>query len=180
VPDEKALRKPGFMDGARVTLGDGQEWSIPAGVLTLDDSKQGVGPFLSASEIELLCGSEIGHAVDFVGVLVGLAGRMLGVNYDLTDADLAVLLEYDCDAEWSIAMWRDVFSAIRFGDRERTYFEWLNAVLHANGIDPEGRTLKSAADLANLFVRQGRAIPAGEWVHDAIRKREDKALEGLF
>ena len=27
--DEKALRKPGFSEGYRVTLADGQEWTLP-------------------------------------------------------------------------------------------------------------------------------------------------------
>ncbi|MDR3621553.1 MAG: hypothetical protein P4L85_19535 [Paludisphaera borealis] len=169
--NEKALRKPGFAEGTRVTLADGQEWMIPPGWFRADGGADGTTRELTDVEVELLCGAEEDRPYEFVDVLVGLAGRLLSHNYRLTTADFATLLEFDGREEWSLSMWREIVKAIRGAD-ERTYARWLSMTLKINGISPVGLALRDASAIANSLVTQGKAVPASQWVDDAIAKCE--------
>lgn len=176
--DEKALRRPGFVEGTRVTLGDGQQWTVPWGVLALDGTPGGVGLVLTDDEVDLLSGAAERQPLGFLGSVVPLAARLLRVNYDLAPADLALLLEYD-DSPPSVEMWKSVVEAIS-GPGERSYARWLKVVLEANGVERRGLSLGNAYSIANGLVSRGLAPPASHWVDDAIAKRREVALESLF
>lgn len=124
--DEKALRKPEFVEGIRVRLGDGQEWSFPKPRLRLVPGRAEDGSF------ELKNRPTFGEhrQADLAAVLAGpkedaddglfnwlqarirlVCGLMLD-NYNLEDADLEVLLPYEFGDESITEMWNDIHAAI--------------------------------------------------------------------
>jgi hypothetical protein len=82
--DEQALRRPDFVEGRRILLANGQEWSFP------DDS-----PFHDAEHIALL--RAIGESEDQADRLRGelaLTILLLSRNYDLSAADYQAILDF--------------------------------------------------------------------------------------
>lgn len=177
--DEKALRRPGFIGGTRVTLGDGRKWSMPVGLFSTGGPGDGTDQTLTDDEVELLCGSEFDAPLGFIGTLVTLAGRMLRLNYNLASSDLAGLLTYDDSSEGSAKMWRDVFLAIK-GGGSGSYSAWLRDALAANGIESKGMPVPTAVNIACGLARQGRAIPASNVVIDAINKKRAREFDQMF
>lgn len=116
--DEQALRRPEFADGHRLTLGDGQEWTIPEPTIRLypvvaDDGsiEVGGGPSFGADLDRLMDATIGGGDVDDFERLrlqFRLAVALLGRNYDLAADDYRILLSYAPADPESSAMWRRI------------------------------------------------------------------------
>jgi hypothetical protein len=119
--DEKARRKAEFVEGYPVMLADGQEWWMPKpkfrfkpkfvnGRVEMTGGAT-FGPE-SDSELEILYGVVDAEAGEFLRVKFALAVRLLRVNYELTDdevADLVVLEPGDAASE---ARWEAMTNAL--------------------------------------------------------------------
>ncbi|MFO0892152.1 MAG: hypothetical protein U0790_23815 [Isosphaeraceae bacterium] len=114
--DERAARRPGFREGPRVALGDGQEWSFPRPWLRLypvrgDDGKLSVGggPGYGPDYDELvdqLIDCDPNDTSGRLALQFRMAACLLLRNYDLADRDLRRLLAVDladpaCEARWA-------------------------------------------------------------------------------
>lgn len=128
--DEQALRKPGFVEGARVVLGDGQEWSIPRPRLRLVPSRTPDGdialkslPKVAAhrqADMDAMLesgersadGDENGF-VDWLLARARLATGLLLDNYELDDAALAVLLPVEFGDDANADMWAEIDGVLR-------------------------------------------------------------------
>jgi len=100
--DEKALRKPTFIDGHKVTLADGQAWTFPRPRIRLRP-KIGVdgrvdiggGPSFGPEyddQLDVLFGAVDAEPVERLRVKFEVAVRLLRSNYDLTDRDVGELI----------------------------------------------------------------------------------------
>jgi hypothetical protein len=131
--DEVALRKPGWAEGNRVRLGDGQEWSFPRPRIRMvpragDDGRITAGVKAAASlgtEFEgwfdILMGVKESDALEEWEAKFGAAAKLLMLNYDLTVADLGDLLYWESGDPGSDARWFEIERAIRgVPPKERT------------------------------------------------------------
>jgi len=101
VLDEKALRKPAFSEGHKVTLADGQEWTFPKPRVRLKpkivDGKVEVGGGPSFGReyddsLDVLFGAVDAEPVERLRIKFEMAVRLLRANYELADADLGELI----------------------------------------------------------------------------------------
>jgi len=99
--DEKALRKPGFTEGHKVTLADGQEWTFPRPRIRLKprivDGKVeiGGGPSFGPEyddQLDALFGAVEVDPVERLRVKFEMAVRLLSANYDLKHEDYSELI----------------------------------------------------------------------------------------
>lgn len=125
--DEKALRRPTWVEGVPVTLWDGQVWHLPRPTLAgfyPRRSKDGLveaqvgysfGPDYDYLLDEVLDATEVQEQV---GALMAVAAHLLITNYDLPDEALPRLLYYAFDGqprrEDNRAMW-EAIQAVAFG-----------------------------------------------------------------
>jgi hypothetical protein len=114
--DERALRRPGFSEGPRIVLGDGQGWTLPRPWLRLYPVRASDGGFT--------LGGGLGYGADFddlvdrlvdcepddiparLALQFQMAACLLCRNYDLADRDLRRLLAIDladpaCEDRWA-------------------------------------------------------------------------------
>lgn len=128
--DEIALRKPGFLEGHRIRLGDGQEWSFPAPRLRLVPRAGDGGRII----VGIAPTTELGPDFErWFGVLMGVmpsdpmeefearfgaAATLLQRNYELAVDDLASLIYYDRGEPECIERWAEIERVI-VGDREK-------------------------------------------------------------
>lgn len=99
--DERALRKPGFQEGYRVKLADGQEWAFPKPRMvfkpkivngTIDfDGGPSFGPEFD-DKLEVLLGVREATPVERLRIKFEMAVRLLKANYDLRDEDFGELI----------------------------------------------------------------------------------------
>ena len=119
--DEKALRRPGFTEGHRVMLADGQEWTFPRPMVRFFPAK--------AAE-KVVMGAEYGHDAEYetlrdelievdatdvynaTRLQVQIAGLLLLANYDLDNKQLRALLPLIPDDDANDAMWGDLIPVI--------------------------------------------------------------------
>ncbi len=119
--DEAALRKPGFSDGHKVTLADGQEWTLPRPKMRFKpkivDGRVEVGggatfgPEYDES-MEILFGVVEVEPVERLRVKFELAVRLLRANYELTDDDVSALIVLEPDDPASDDRWEQLTRAI--------------------------------------------------------------------
>lgn len=116
--DEKSLRKPGFTEGTRVRLADGQEWTFPKPWLRLYPARDADGKFYAAGGMSF--GAEYEEKFDELiecpdddlyrklCLQVELAASLLASNYELTDGDLRRLLPIDSTVDGCKEMWEAI------------------------------------------------------------------------
>lgn len=116
--DEKSLRRPSWVEGDWVTLGDGQAWCLPRPRLRLVPVVGQDGQVSVQSKASY--GAEINRTLDeimdnesddpMVGLLaqVRLTAVILSHQYQLTSRDLAQLVTLEFDDEGSMLMWRRI------------------------------------------------------------------------
>lgn len=121
--DEIALRKPGFREGLRVRLADGQEWALPpllfesfpevdaTGTVVLRDSVPTYGPEHDRDLDVLLSVGDVDPDEHFRASTV-LAANLLRSNYELTSGDLRSLLVWRSDGS-TTEMWADVIAGLQ-------------------------------------------------------------------
>jgi hypothetical protein len=115
--NEVALRQPTFRGGIPLTLGDGQEWTIPKPVVRFglsfdegDDSPTfrrkdlGFGP----DYMEVLQSFYDTEGVEQLNVAARMVCRVLKVNYALDNEALATLLPYVPNDDANQAIWGEL------------------------------------------------------------------------
>lgn len=119
--DEKARRKPEFVEGYSITLADGQTWYMPKPRFRFKpkfvEGKVEIaagatfGPE-SDAEVDVLYGVVDVEGSEFLRVKLALAVRLLRANYDLTDDDLIDLLVLEPGDPASDARWEGISNAL--------------------------------------------------------------------
>ena len=119
--DEKALRKPGFSDGHRVVLADGQEWTLPKPRIrfkprVVDGRVEiGGGPSFGPEfddKLDILFGVAEAEPAERLRVKFEVAVRLLATNYDLTPANYADLIVLEPGDPASDERWEQLCDAI--------------------------------------------------------------------
>jgi hypothetical protein len=119
--DEKALRKPGFSEGHKVTLADGQEWTLPKPKICfrpqIVDGKVeiGGGPSFGPEfdrELDVLFGVVDTDPIERLRVKFEMAVRLLSANYDLKPENYSELIVLEPGNEASDLRWEQLTDAI--------------------------------------------------------------------
>ena len=115
--NERDCRRPEFAGGTPITLGDGQEWTLPRPRLSLvpevvegrvrfaDKMRHGFGPEYD-DLVDAFVESEEG--LPQMNALLALAANLLLANYDLNPASLVELLPRRLGDEANTEMWRTI------------------------------------------------------------------------
>ena len=120
--DEKALRKDGFQDGARIVLGDGQEWSIPEYVYVFipeydNDGRIVAGGRASFGEVDadldIWLGSADVDPYERISAMMRVACHLIMRNYELDIAALQVLLPRNSSDPANRDMWAALTRAVQ-------------------------------------------------------------------
>lgn len=101
--DEQSRRRPGWRDGAKIELADGQEWTFPRPRVRYVPSdhergfevRSGFGPEYDATIVAYDEAVERGDWPGMVGGQMKIAAFLLRLNYDLTTAELQRLLQFE-------------------------------------------------------------------------------------
>jgi len=121
--NERESRKPGFSEGAKVVLADGQEWTLPKPRLVFFPARGDDGKYLT--RMRLSYGREYdpvfadafraeseGDEEAVVSAKMTLACMLLCSNYELDGDDLAGLLEIHPEDADSVAWWTALNDAV--------------------------------------------------------------------
>jgi hypothetical protein len=119
--DEQALRKPGFTEGYKVALADGQEWTFPRPRIRLKpkivDGKVeiGGGPSFGPEyddQLDVLFGAAEVDPVERLRVKFEMAVRLLAANYDLKPEDCAELIVLEPGEPASEERWEQLSNVL--------------------------------------------------------------------
>lgn len=120
--DEVALRKPGFQEGIKVKLCDGQEWTFPKVRLRLVPKINTEGDIKLetkrdyATDVQKFLEYEVDDEnfdfMDWMTRRFAAAAKLLLVNYDLTGQQLAEVLYWEADSDESDDRWKLVDHAV--------------------------------------------------------------------
>ncbi len=119
--DEQSLRKPGFSEGYKVTLADGQEWTLPKPRIRfkprLVDGRVevGGGPSFGPEfddKFDILFGVTQADPVERLRVKFEVAVGLLGTNYNLEPEDFSELIVLEPDDPVSDERWEQLCNAI--------------------------------------------------------------------
>lgn len=123
--DEAALRKPEFMDGVKIKLGDGQEWMFRRPRIRLapkrgEDGSLTAGLKVAPGQAEVLekCFEAMWNlsnetVVDTWSLRFGAASALLLANYSLTDDDIAELIYWDSEEPECFDRWELIDDLLR-------------------------------------------------------------------
>jgi hypothetical protein len=173
---ENERRKPGAR-GRLVKLADGGPWLLaepsfrptPAGLTQPD-----VDPEIERFHEQIILGDDV-SLVDVLAV----ARTLLLVNYNLTDDEVADLLEVEGGPE-AESLARAVLESL-FGpdDRVRSYVDWVRASLLANGLALSEIPASAINDVLTILMATNRTVPPSQFI-DACRAARDRdSLERL-
>ncbi len=164
-PIEHQRRKPGARGGL-VWLADGRPWLLaePAfrpgpGRLTTPD----VDAVIDRFHEQIVLGEDVSLAD-----VQAAARSLLLANYELSDDELADLLEVAPGAE-AEELARAVLETL-FGpdSRIRGYIDWVRASLLANGLAPAEIPASAINDVLTILMATNRTVPPAQFV-DACR-----------
>jgi hypothetical protein len=119
--DEKSLRKPAFSAGVKITLADGQEWTLPKPRIRFKprivDGKVeiGGGPSFGPEfddKLDILFGVTEADPSELLRIKFELAVRLLAVNYDLKPENFGELIVLEPDDPASDERWEQLCDAI--------------------------------------------------------------------
>jgi hypothetical protein len=119
--DEQALRKPGFTEGHKVTLADGQEWTFPRPRIRLKPKivngkvEIGGGPSFGPEyddQLDILFGAVEVEPVERLRVKFEMAVRLLSANYDLKAEDYAELIVLEPGEPASDERWEQLSNVL--------------------------------------------------------------------
>ena len=120
--DEVALRKPGFREGYRVKLGDGQEWSFPRPLLHFFPAITDDGDVVLAAQHthdrryrelrDELVETDGEDRYNQMRIQVCIAAHLLLANYDLDSRTLRELLPVVEDDAANDEMWGGLIEVI--------------------------------------------------------------------
>jgi hypothetical protein len=116
--DERALRKPGFSDGHKVALADGQEWTFPKPRIRFRPRigpdgrvEVGGGPSFGPEydgQLDVLFGVTEAEPFERLRVKFEVAVRLLRGNYELTDDQVGELLVMEPGDPASDERWEEL------------------------------------------------------------------------
>ena len=119
--DEKALRRPGFSEGYKVVLADGQEWTLPKPRIRFKPRivegrvEIGGGPCFGPEfddRLDILFGITEAEPAERLRVKFEVAVRLLAANYNLTPANFAELIVLEPGDSASDERWEQLSNAI--------------------------------------------------------------------
>ena len=185
--DERALRKPGFREGRRIKLADGQEWSIPKPRLIFkpkitSDGKVDFGGGANFGpefddQMDILLGAREAEPTERLRVKFEVAVRLLASNYNLAPDDFAELLVLEVGEPDSDARWDALTSAD--GHRPKTLARYLRLCARMAGETVE-IDLEDAIGIASFLVATGQVPPVSRWVDAIIDEDRANAMEAFF
>ena len=175
-PIEHARRKPGAR-GRPVRLADGQPWLLaepiyrprPEG-LTTPDVDAAIEQFYE----RIVLGEEIA-----LSDVLAAARSLIRANYELTDAEVAALVEVDAGPE-AEALARAVLDSLFGPDQEtRGYVDWVRASLLANGLSASEIPASALNDVLSILMATNRTVPPARFV-DACRAALEREARELL
>jgi hypothetical protein len=119
--DEKSLRTPGFTEGVKVTLADGQEWTLPKPRIRFKPRivdgrvEIGGGPSFGPEfddKLDILFGITQADPAERLRVKFEVAVRLLATNYNLEPDNFAELIELEPGDPVSDERWEQLCNAI--------------------------------------------------------------------
>ncbi len=119
--DEKALRKPGFTEGHKIALADGQEWTFPRPRIRLKPKivdgrvEVGGGPSFGPEyddQLDAHFGAVEGDPVERVRVKFEMAVRLLSANYELEPENFAELIVLEPGEPASDERWEQLSNVL--------------------------------------------------------------------
>jgi hypothetical protein len=119
--DEKALRRPGFTEGHKITLADGQEWTFPKPRIRLKPKivdgrvEIGGGPSFGPEydeEFDTLFGAADVDPIERLRVKFAMAVRLLSANYGLKPEDYAELIVLEPGEPTSDKRWEQLSNVL--------------------------------------------------------------------
>ena len=119
--DEQCLRKPGFVEGNKVTLADGQEWMLPKPRLRFKPAiidgrvEIGGGPSFGPEfddKLDILFGVTDSDPSERLRIKFELAVKLLAANYDLQPDDFAELIVLEPGNPASDERWEQLSNAL--------------------------------------------------------------------
>lgn len=123
--DEVALRSSDFLEGIRIKLGDGQEWSFRRPRIRLVPTRGESGFFVSKMKpapgqgkileeaFEAMWNLTDKAGLDMWNLRFGAAVELLRSNYNLDEDQIASLLYWDTEEEECTDRWREIDNLIR-------------------------------------------------------------------
>jgi hypothetical protein len=173
---ERQRRKPGAR-GRLARLSDGRDWLLAEptfrptpGGLTSPDVDAGLDLFYE----QIVLGEDI----PLVDVMTA-ARTLLLANYDLTEAEVAELLEVGEGAEAEALAGVVLESLFGPDQKVRGYVDWIRASLLANGLAPASIPASAINDVLSILMATNRTVPPSQFV-DACRAARDRdSLERL-
>jgi hypothetical protein len=112
---EKSLRKPEFVGGVAVTLGDGQDWFLAVPIVNFRPRRTETGGWsFGVRELEWPRGRPLEPLIDAMleaegieqlYIILEIAVELLAVNYDLDDSVIARLLPFRPADDANHEMW---------------------------------------------------------------------------
>ncbi len=166
------MRKPGAR-GCPVRLADGHLWLLAEptvrpgpGSLTRPD----VDLALDRFHEQVVLGDDVALAD-----LFSVGRALLRENYDLSDSELASLLEVEPGPE-AEALARTILESLFGPDgRTRGYVDWVRASLLANGLTASEIPASALHDVLSILMATNRTVPPARFV-DACRAALDRDL----
>ncbi len=125
--NEPSLRKPGFQEGIKVKLGDGQEWTFPPvkmrvvptmdseGTVTAKSSRTTMGSDVTKeinAFVDYIISEEDWNLMGWLTKRMTAAAKLLMMNYDLSGEQLAELLYWEQDDQEIADRWQAIDSAM--------------------------------------------------------------------
>ena len=165
LPTPQSSRRVAAPRGSDVLLADGNAWTLADFVPTLGDVWDRI------YDDNLL-------ATHYDRADVPLAGvRLLLANYDVP-ADFAAWLIQGAEVD----QLRDAIEAALFGrkDQLRTWSEWAEGALRANGIDPASLPAPQLRPVLDQLVAAGRAVPSVQYTSAGRAYQKRRALLDQF
>jgi hypothetical protein len=170
-------RRKKAAQGRPVRLADGQPWLLaepafrpgPMGLTTPDIDAE-----IDRFHEQIVLGEDF-SLVDIHAV----ARKLLLFNYDLTDEDVAELLEVEAGTE-AEALARATLELVFGPDhRARSYVDWVRASLLANGLAQTDIPASAINDVLTVMIATNRTIPPSQFVDSCRAARNRDSLERL-
>lgn len=176
LPLEADRRRPGA-SGVAVGLADGQMWLFARPIFRASRNsltRPDVDALLDRFHERIVLGEDIPLDEIFLA-----ARTLLQANYDLSNAELNLLLEV-AEGDEAQDLARGVSEAL-FGpdQRVRGYTDWVRASLLANGLNLTDVPGDAIGDLMAVLVSTRRTVPAGQFIEACRVARDREAREAL-
>jgi len=173
---EQKRRKPDAR-GRLIRLADGQLWMLAQPTFRLSSGSLSTPDFdeqIDRFHEQVMLGDDVALAD-----ILEVARTLLLTNYDLTNEEVADLLEVG-DGSEAEDLARIVLESL-FGpdQRVRTYSDWVRASLLANGLAHAEIPVSAINDVLTILISTNRTVPPSNFV-DVCRAAKDRdSLERL-